>query len=219
MDAKLLARLRPENETVAGLSEALARISSERLAAEGRTLELRQTRTATLMTGTPKQVAEVEADLRETAILLEQLDLLANEIGPRMDTAYAAAAFARLEAKAAAVRETNARAMAWWRDEYPRLARAIVEGLHLCRAAENQGNALIHEIGQARRNEAVAKLIAGGLDIPAPPRAPVAGVGYVPPSQAVQLPAGPDGMPAFWWPQELRGRATPEWVLRSHGRG
>ena len=206
MDAKLLARLRPADDTAAGLSEALARISSERLAADARTLELRQARTTALLEGTPRQVADIEAQARENAILVEQLDLLMGEIGPRMDAAYAAAEFARLEAKAMEVRETNARAMTWWRDEYPRLARAIVEGLHLCRQAENDGNALIHQVGQARRNDAVAKLIGAGLDIPAPPRAPVAGVGEVPPSQAVQLPAGPEGMPAFWWPQHLHGR-------------
>ncbi len=209
MDAKLMESLRPVDDTTGCISDALTAIANERLATEMRRVTLHGSRSATLLSGTPKQVTAIEAEMRELDILLEQLDVLANALGPKMDAAHAAEVFAGLEAKGAQVRETAERAALWWRQDYPDLARKIVEGLQLCRAAENSLNAFRHEVSTAGQNEAVAGLGDPCVDLPEPPRAVVAGVGYVPPSQAVQLPAGPEGLPAFWWPQMLYGRPRP----------
>lgn len=137
----------------------------------------------------------------------EQLDALTGELVPRAEQVSLAARHERFTGRAAEKRLQADAACAWLRDEYPRLARLIVEGLHQCRAAESSLNMLEHEWSEARRiTPALTGLDDIGLAAIERPRVPVAGVGHVPPSLAVQLPAGPGGLPAFWWPQTLYGR-------------
>ena len=207
MDAKLLARLRPADDTAAGMRAAMDRVAVEQEATTTRIVALRTERTSALLTGTPKQILDLEGQARECEILLEQLDLLTTELQPKWSAATAAERHVTFLDQATELKALADKALAWCRDDYPRLARAIVEGLHLCRAAENGMNEVRHRYAVASQADAALAGLGDALaSLPEPPRVPVAGVGMVPPSKAVQLPAGPDGLPAFWWPAELYGR-------------
>ncbi len=209
MDDKLLARLRPADDTADAVANAVDRIDEERDATTAKLAALRAQRTAALLTGTARHLLALEGQARECEILLEQLDLLDQDLRSKL---RAARALERHSAFKAEVHERNSvanQAVAWYRDEYPRLARELVAGLELCRAAENGANGLQHRYGQACANDPDLAALPDPLGgYPAMPRALVGGIG-VPPSQAVQLPGGPSDLEPIWWPRELRGRPRP----------
>ena len=209
MDAKLLARLRPADDSADALSTALGRIDEERDATTARLTALRTQRTAALLTGTPKQILDLEGQARECEILLEQLDLLDGELRPKLRAARALERHAAFKSEAAETNAAAEKANAWYRDEYPRIARELVAGLELCRAAENGANGLQHRYGVARASDPDLAALPDPLGpFPPMPRAFVGNMG-VPPSQAVQLPGGPSDLEPIWWPRELRGRPRP----------
>ena len=209
MDAKLLGRLRPADDTADALSAAVGRINEERDATTAKHTAMRAQRTAALLTGTPKQILDLEGQARECEILLEQLDLLNGDLRPKLRTARALERHAAFKAEAAETNASAEKANIWYRDEYPRLARELVAGLELCRAAENGANGLQHRYGQACANDPDLAALPDPLGaFPPMPRAFVGNMG-VPPSQAVQLPGGPSDLEPIWWPRELRGRPRP----------
>ena len=210
MDAKLLSRLRPADDTADALSAAVGRIDEERDATTAKHTAMRAQRTAALLNGTPKQLLELEGQARECEIQLEQLDLLDGELRPKLRAARALELHAAFKAEAAEMNATAAKAVAWYRDEYPTLAGQIVAGLQLCRAAENGRNKLEHRYGQASADDPDLDALPNPLGAyPAMPRA-IVGHLAVPPSQAVQLPGGHNALEPIWWPPLLRGRPRPE---------
>ena len=170
---------------------------------------MRTQRIAALLTGTPKQILDLEGQARECEILLEQLDLLDGELRPKLRAARALERQAAFKLEAVETNATAVKAVAWYRDQYPRLAREIVAGLELCRTAENGANGLQHRYGVACASDPDLAALPDPLGpFPPMPRAFVGNMG-VPPSQAVQLPGGPSDLEPIWWPRELRGRPRP----------
>ncbi len=209
MDAKLLARLRPADDSADALSTSVGRIDEERDATTAKLTALRMQRTAALVTGTAKQVLDLEEQAREAEITLEQLDLMDGDLRPKLRAGRALERQAAFKSEAVETNATAVKAVAWYRDEYPRLAREIVAGLELCRAAENGANGLQHRYGVARASDPDLAALPDPLG-PFPPM-PRAIVGHlaVPPSQAVQLPPAQGELEPIWWPQLLRGRPHP----------
>ena len=209
MDAKLLARLRPADDSADALSIALGRIDEERDATTARLTALRTQRTAALLTGTPKQILDLEGQARECEILLEQLDLLSDELRPKLRAARAMERHAAFKAEATETSAAAEKAVAWYRDDYPSMAREMVAGLELCRAAENGANGLQHRYGVACASDPDLAALPDPLGpFPPMPRTVIGGL-PVPPSQAVQLPPGSGDLEPIWWPRELRGRPRP----------
>jgi hypothetical protein len=195
-----LAKFQPADDSSAAIEAAIDAVAAEQSATTAKIGMLRDERAATLLTGTSKAVAAIEAGVREAEIDLERLAIIAAELQPRLAAARAVERDATLEAKRQATVATIDAANAWWQTEYPRLAAAIADGLRQCYGAEFATWEFHHAIGVRHPDAPPIE-----RSLPTPPRTKFAPYGAVPPHRCVQLPPAATGS-ALWWPSDLLGR-------------
>lgn len=135
MDDATIQRLRPRDNTVTAIREAIAAVRAERDAVQQRIALLAADRPRLMLDGTTAELRAAEEATRDAERDLMQLDAIATALQQRLTDAAAAEAAEeyrrRFDAAAAAVGRYNA----WFSKSYAKHARAIAEGAALEREA------------------------------------------------------------------------------------
>lgn len=89
MDSATLCRLRPVDQSVDAIRNALEALRAERATVVHRTAELTAERTKLLLTATTSAIAKVEAAIPEAMVDQEQLDAMSTALAPLLAAAEA----------------------------------------------------------------------------------------------------------------------------------
>ncbi len=131
MTLKALLGLRPKAETSAAIRDAIAQAETLLTQSTAECARLETARAGLLLGGTEAAVSKGEAALAEARAHGERAEVMLDALRERLADALAREQLAIVhEAHAHAERLAEA-AAAWWRDEYPRLAHAMLRGLDL----------------------------------------------------------------------------------------
>ncbi len=131
-----LADLRPADQSVASILDALSRTAGAQLGATQRR-EAAEAARAALLTGgaTGKQRGAADDAINDAGFEIEQLQKIEAELREQLSRAREAEAGAAIEQSVVDAIEAEARWAQWFSTEYAELAQRIAEGLAIERAA------------------------------------------------------------------------------------
>ena len=107
-------KLRPADNTAAGIAAALERANAARIAAQATITEAKQKRDALLLDGQPAQMTAAEKTLAAAREEAERIDALVEQLAARLPAAQRADALAKMDAKLSEMRNAAKAMETWW---------------------------------------------------------------------------------------------------------